>query len=324
MTRRRYPASKGGFRAFRHGAALAQPQPTRFSEAIVQPLADFKESLRKGEGRREEAKIPDRLRELAASASLPPASVADARRLRRVALALLAQAGDCRNEPAVVQLKASVSKLGKLLAACSVRRRVLGVFGRRQGVPPRMMAQLQAAARDVVIYASNVSLTINAARGSHVTVYLASGAGREDKEEETKREAAPPPGSGGGGDPEEPDPGKRRTRGKSTLGIRRRTGIANCPYIFKPDRRTIVFKPTGVAYMITAPAAVHALNRLTLAMKNSADWFTKFTGKDAEAMRSACPEFLDDCVDREGVATGDGHSKWTGRARLARTPKPRK
>ena len=184
-----------------------------------------------------------------------------------------------------------------------------------------MMAQLQETVRDVVIYASNVSLVINAARGSHVTVYLSSGADCEEKDEkEKKREDAPPPED----DPGKPEPKKKRTRGKGVLGIRRRTGIANCPYIFKPDRRTIVFKPTGVGYQITAPAALNALNRLTLAMKNTTDWYAKFTGKDAEAMRSACPDFFRDCVEREGVSTGDGHSKWTGRARLVRVPKTRK
>lgn len=178
--------------------------------------------------------------------------------------------------------------------------------------PKPSAAQLQKAVRNVVIYASNVSLTINAECGSNITVYLASGSagdGNESKAEIPEKTN---------------EPETKRTRGKGKFGIRRRTGIANCPYVFMPDRCSIMFKPTGVKYTITARAAVHAVNRLTLALKNTKDGYAKFTGKDAEALRSACKEFLDDCVEREGVSTGDGNHKFSGRARLVREQKSEK
>ena len=317
MSFRRCPSAKGGARGFRHGAAPARP--ARFAEMFVQPLADVCRSLHRGEGSGLAPEARERMRERA-SGQLPPASIGEARLLHRVALSLLAKAGGCRDEESFMRLRAAVSRLGRLLAACSMRRHAVGTADRQERVPPRMMAQVQSAVREVVVYASNVSLTINAARGSHVAVYISPGPDSEDKDErkeEKKAEAPSPPETG-------EEPKKKRTRGKGKIGIRRRTGIANCPYIFKLDRRTIVFKPTGAAYAITAPAAVRALNRLTLAMKNTTDWFAKFTGKDAEAMRSACPEFLDDCVEREGVATGDGNHRLTGRACLVRVRKDRK
>ena len=109
-----------------------------------------------------------------------------------------------------MRLRAAVSRLGRLLAACSMRRHAVGTADRQERVPPRMMAQVQSAVREVVVYASNVSLTINAARGSHVAVYISPGPDSEDKDErkeEKKAEAPSPPETG-------EEPKKKRTRGK--------------------------------------------------------------------------------------------------------------
>lgn len=317
MSFRRYASSTGGPRGLRHGAAFARP--TRFMGMFVQPLAEVCRSIRRGEGSGLTPEARERMRGWA-SERLPPASVGDAKRLYLVARSLLANVDGRRNEESVLRLRAAVSRLGRLLAACSARR--AGAVDEDRA-PRQMQAQVQSTVREVVVYASNVSLTVNAAPGSNVTIYLSPGSGRGKRAEkkEEKEEAAQPVSEDG---PKKDDSPRKRTRGKGKVGIRRRTGIANCPYVFKPDRRMIEFKPTGETYTITAPAAVRVLNRLTLAMKNTSDWFTKFTGKDADAMRSACPEFLADCVEREGVATGDGNHRLTGRACLVRVPKGQK
>ena len=59
---------------------------------------------------------------------------------------------------------------------------------------------------------------------------------------------------------------------------------------------------------------------------NRDDWYVKFTGRDANVMRSANAEFLKDCIERERCLPQEqkGNRKWSGRARLRNAPKPSK
>ena len=68
------------------------------------------------------------------------------------------------------------------------------------------------------------------------------------------------------------------------------------------------------------------MNRLTGKLKPGSrdDWYTDFTGRDANVLRSASPEFLKDCVERERCRPEErkGNRKWSDRARLRSEPKP--
>jgi len=319
-----------------HRREAATTPLATFSEMFVKPLENEYTSIHGNKGRLLTSEPLERMRELAMSEDMPTASRTDAEELQKAVKLLLTKLKDRRHLPSLLMLKAAAAKLGRILSAlkprlvvrqrgmlCHPNKTYRGFKPRKQidvkATRPRLRmkyipsdAKLQEAVRNVVIHASNVSLTINAERGSNVTVYLSPGSASGGNESKTEIP----------GKPNEPE--TKRTRGKGKFGIRRRTGIANCPYVFMPDRCSIMFKPTGVKYTITARAAVHAVNRLTLALKNTKDGYAKFTGKDAGALRSACREFLDDCVEREGVSTGDGNHKFSGRARLIREPKSQK
>ena len=133
-----------------------------------------------------------------------------------------------------------------------------------------------------------------------------------------------------GGDPDDPNP-HRRMRGKGRGGLIVRTGIANCPYRFLPDHETIEFCPCkgkrGKTYRIriTQEQAWKIVNRLSAKMESGKDdWYTKFTARDANVLRSANAEFLKDCVERERCPRDErkGNRRWTDYARLRRTAPP--
>ena len=297
------------------------PASAGFIETFVKPLENLNLALARNEPPTMAMEDMFALRERAERGDIPPVSVGGAKELFRVSLPLLAVARARGDEPRCQQVLAAAARLHRTLGEI-VRARQMPTRGRRKTVRGRHLAQqapvhvpmarLQDEARQMIVYEIHVHIH------HHYPVRECTCGCGEERDPPPKRAAATPPP-----DPPDDQP-PRRTRGKGRLGLVCRTGIANCPYVFKPDRCTIVFKPTGESYKITAPTAVAVVNRLTHGLKYSQDRYVDFSGRDAEALRSACPEFLRDCVEREGVDTGDGYRKLTGRARLVMVPKPRK
>lgn len=137
--------------------------------------------------------------------------------------------------------------------------------------------------------------------------------------------------AGGGGD----DPGPpKKTRGPGRGGLTIHNSFVNDLYHVHPNREVIEFRPyvgeKGKEYRINIrqKAAWEIVNRLTGKVKpgNRDDWYVKFTGRDANVMRSANAEFLKDCIERERCLPQEqkGNRKWSGRARLRNAPKPSK
>jgi hypothetical protein len=228
----------------------------------------------------------------------------DARHLLRFVKGVMGMMGAVRDTPEVRALQAAARGLHAQLAAYGRVRQGTVISSSARNVP---MCRAESVGEVIRRLSDALVIVVPLAKGSGVSVRMAS--------------------AYGGGPPEDP----HRRRGKGLGGLIIRTGIASCPYRFLPDHETIEFRPArgkpGRKYLIrrTQVEAWKIVNRLSAKMESGKDdWYEKFTGRDANVLRSANAEFLKDCVERERCPIEDriGNQRWTGYARLRRTAPP--
>ena len=90
--------------------------------------------------------------------------------------------------------------------------------------------------------------------------------------------------------------------------------------MFRPSKNE---EGTPYRIRIAQEAAVEIVNRLTGGMTSGKnDWYVPFTYRDANVLRRANKQFLNDCVERMKCERKDkkGNRKWQDLARLRRSP----
>ena len=238
---------------------------------------------------------------------LPHATLQDARELLKLAVLVLnrvqgGELGECTK-----RLKAAVAKLRRALTSPNS-----GMYGRyacaSKFAPAKVAPRpdMQRAVAGVVLHLHGVIEHLHIEKGANVTFVIAG-------------PDAADAGKDGGDDVKK----HKKTRGPGMGGLMKRTGIADCPYAFE-SHECIRFLPLGKSYLFkrTQVAACEIVNRLTFGMKNVKDWYVEFTDMDAKILRSANPNFLEDCVSRKPCADGakQGNRRWSEFARLRQTP----
>ena len=276
---------------------------SHFIRKFIHPLKRVMESIWSEQPSKSPAEILTWLN-MTKMAPIGHVTVGDAKRLIGIVRRVLGKLDAVGDTPQVKALRASATKLQSQLHLCGRMLREIvtcSASGNRQACSPDSVAEVLRNLCDALV------IVVPTAKGSGLSVRIAS--------------------AYGGGPPEDPT----HRRGKGLGGLIIRTGIVNCPYTVLPDHETIKFCPVrgkrSKTYLIrrTQVEAWKIVNRLSAKMRSGkTDWYDKFTGRDANVLRSANAEFLKDCIERERCPEGErkGNQQWTGYARLRQTTPP--